>query len=300
MLLQDSLERKKRRDEQTDGTVQIKDSAGPTPEGAIGGDSTLDAYRNLEQTGQAEPTVVTESMRETGTAPEEMASTGGTVGESAPTRSNPAMEPDAEQADLDDLFLDYAQSTFGDVDTAAQEELMRAEQDRMMGSGLMNLRANAGEAGFGMSGAAAAMENTARADAARRLGLDIFDVRNAEEDQRRAAIEGAMGIDIEKERAARQDAILKAQIEAMNQMTDEGGGAALDMPTEDAAPGTANDEHQRNEANAQALDERYQAGDYTTVPEPPQGAQMIQTLRDGTLWIDRNGNLYVVPNQGGG
>lgn len=208
-----------------DGQTHIADSAGPTPTGAIGGQDVLDAARNRAETGQTQPTPVTESMTETGMVPGDLASTGEPTSKDATPNENPAMVPDAPETNIDDLYQQYAESTFAPVDTAAQEKLMQEQQDRLLGQNLVAGRARMGEAGFGMSGAAASLENTARADAARQLGLDVIDTRNEAERSRREAIEGAMGIDIEKQRAARQDAILQAQIEAMNRLVNgEGDG----------------------------------------------------------------------------
>lgn len=225
----------------------IAASAGEGPSGSLDGNEVLAGQRNLEDFGQASPTVVPESYGTvTGT---EIATTGDTSGsETAPTIltgeegaggggttygdvNAPNSDGTGEIApyqSLDDLFEEYARSAFDKTDTTEQERLMREEQDRLLGQGLMDARASMGEAGFGMSGAEASLENTARSDAARQLGLDIGDLRRQAEQDRRDAIEGAMGIDLAKMDAANRQAYIDAVIEAMKGLGVEDPGAGDD------------------------------------------------------------------------
>lgn len=211
------------------GAPHVAATAGTAPAGAIGGDQVLGAARNRAEMGQTAPTVVPDDYGEvTGTGIETTGDTG-TLADDATPNENPALEPgataNAEPTDLDQMFEDYARGAFGEVDTSEEEAQMQAQQDRLLGRGLMDTRARMGEAGFAAGGLDVALENTARAEAAEQLGLDISGIRDREGEQRRAAIEGAMGLDLEKQSGARQDAILKAQMDALAKLLEEGGEA---------------------------------------------------------------------------
>lgn len=129
-------------------------------------------------------------------------------------------------ATIDQMQEDYIREVLGSTaDTSDQEAQMRAESDRTLGQGLVDMRARMGEAGFGMSGAAGALEGTLRSDAARQLSGDIMDLRDREEEQRRRAIEGAFGLDIAARDAARRQAIAEANAAAIQAIL---GGAPED------------------------------------------------------------------------
>lgn len=179
---------------------------------------------------QAGP-IVTESMKDMGIVPDEIASTGGYstwTGEAGAGGGGTTYSSDAEvpaedgsggntgekdpyvgaPSDFDEAAEQFNWSLLDDalqgVDTTEEEAQMQAQQDRMMGQQLMNQRAAAGASGMGESGAMMAMEGGLRSDAARQLGLDVSQLRRHEKQQ---AIENAMkaqGIDIEKMKAADQ------------------------------------------------------------------------------------------------
>ena len=235
------------------GTPHVAATAGTAPDGAIGGDQVLSAARNRAETGQTAPTVVPEGYGEvTGTGIETTGDVGATMpgaptildggegtGGGGTTYSDDAVMPDengeggvtgemAPYQSMDDLFEQYARDSFAEVDTSEEEAQMQAQQDRLLGRGLVDTRARMGEAGFAAGGLDVALENTARAEAAEQLGLHISGIRDREGEQRRQAIEGAMGLDIEKQSSARQDAILKAQMEALAALMDQNGEAPPD------------------------------------------------------------------------
>lgn len=232
------------------GTPHVAATAGTAPDGAIGGDQVLSAARNRAETGQTAPTVVPEGYGEvTGTGIETTGDVGATMpgaptildggegtGGGGTTYSADATGLDEGGAtgeidpyrDLDQMFEDYARGVFDEVDTSEEEAQLQAQQDRLLGRGLVDTRARMGEAGFAAGGLDVALENTARREAAEQLGLNISDLRDREGEQRRAAIEGAMGLDIEKQSSARQDAILKAQMEALAALMDQNGEAPPD------------------------------------------------------------------------
>lgn len=306
-----------------DGTPHVAATAGTAPAGAIGGDQVLDAARNRAETGQTAPTPVPEGYGEvTGTGIETTGDVGATMPE-APTildggegtggggttySDDATVGAEGEEGatgemapyqSMDDLFEQYARDSFGEVDTSEEEAQMQAQQDRLLGRGLVDTRARMGEAGFAAGGLDVALENTARAEAAEQLGLDISNIRDREGEQRRGAIEGAMGIDLDKQSGARQDAILKAQMDALNRLMQEGGeaGAPRSTTVTDVTTGDdVNVEEQRGEGFAHTVDDAVAGGDMKYANSVEDDWEQVGTDVNGnTIWKAPDGQVYKVP-----
>jgi hypothetical protein len=259
MLLGSNLEesRKKRTAAAPDPDVQpvadadqphIAKSAGTTPAGAIGGGEVLQTARNMQEGGSPSPTVVTDSMRDVGTVPADIVSTGGSVGHSV-GQENPAMEPGAsgggDPSDIDALaeqfVRDQLEAAARGGDTAEQEALIRQQAEAALGAGLVDSRARAGRAGFATSGMQAALEQDARTRSQRQVGLDIIDARIAENQR---VIDNAMAAgryDLAAQAQANQDALTQAKIDAFNALVEGMGGEVTGAPDggEDGPVGAA-------------------------------------------------------------
>ena len=305
-------------------TPNVAATAGTAPDGAIGGDQVLSAARNRAETGQTAPTVVPEGYGEvTGTGIETTGDVGATMpgaptildggegtGGGGTTYSADATGLDEGGAtgeidpyrDLDQMFEDYARGVFDEVDTSEEEAQLQAQQDRLLGRGLVDTRARMGEAGFAAGGLDVALENTARREAAEQLGLNISDLRDREGEQRRQAIEGAMGLDIEKQSSARQDAILKAQMEALDALTNQNGEA----PTDRNNNGVPDDPSDFGEIKDGTTDTDSEGNKFTihnSGEPPPDDAVMMGTDANGNeMWaVPGGGDVWVVmapQNQG--
>lgn len=271
--------------------------------------------------GGGTPYVVTDSMKDMGTVPDEIASTvtgpeptiltgepgaggGGTTyssdaempDENGEGGVSGEMEGGVTSGDFDEAAADFNWSLLDQAlqgaDTSEEEAQMQAQQDRMMGQALMDQRASAGAAGFGESGAMMAMEGDTRSDAARQLGLDVSELRRTEAQR---AIENAFGaqkIDIEKMSAADQARL--NELIASFMMNDgelppegggEGGGAATPI---DAVSGALGDETTPF-GKGTGQSETATSGDpegYETQDAAGEGDTFIEnyTDPDGTTW----------------
>lgn len=139
-------------------------------------------------------------------------------------KGTPAIaDDDAFDAEVRRLLMDRLRKQ---ADTTEAEKVMREQMERELGAGLVNQRARAGRAGFGASGALAAMEGDTMRAARGELARDIVGLR-ASEDQR--ALDNALaaiGADTDKRRAGTDNAITQA-ILAMLGLEEEpaaGGG----------------------------------------------------------------------------
>ena len=225
-----------------DDEPNVAASAGPAPAGAVGGDDVLAAARNRAETGQVQATPVTESMRDLGTAPGELASTGESItdddgvtildggagtGGGGTTYGN--TDPDAggtatgeidPYKDFGSIFEDYARAALGPQDTSEEEALIRELMEQQQGMDLWNSRAAAGRSGFSSSGAQTMMEGDIRRRAAQAASGDILDLRRqAEEDAFGRAV-AAAGISLDEARFASDDAYRQAVLDAMQAVLD--------------------------------------------------------------------------------
>lgn len=113
-----------------------------------------------------------------------------------PAAPPPAAPPTTMEEDQEE----FIRSLLGDalnVDTSAQEQLIREEMDRLQGLKLRDSRARAGVSGMASSGSQIALENTLNRDAARDVSGRILDVRD---DAKQTAIHNALagiGVDID-------------------------------------------------------------------------------------------------------
>lgn len=114
-----------------------------------------------------------------------------------PPAAPPPAPPPTTMEEDQEAFI---RSLLGDalnVDTSAQEQLIREEMDRLQGMKLRDSRARAGVSGMASSGSQIALENTLNKDAARDVSGRILDVRD---DAKQTAIHNALagiGVDID-------------------------------------------------------------------------------------------------------
>lgn len=128
---------------------------------------------------------------------------------------------------IDDEIENYVRNSLaGPQDTSVAEGLAQQNQQDLLGQNLYNQRAASGAAGFGASGMQMALEGDQRRRASRDMTAQILGIRGDELD--RANRQGAVGagVDLAASQGARQDAILKAQMDALAAALGGGGGGA--------------------------------------------------------------------------
>lgn len=148
------------------------------------------------------------------------------------------------------LMADLLAGRGMDVSTAEEEALIRELMQDKVGQGLVEQRARMGRAGFGASGALAAMEGDVRRQAGQQATQETLALRRQAEQEAINNALRAVGVDVEKRAEARQqmfdEEFLSALRSAMGQEDTSGGGGG---PLEDigekglvgAAPGMAQD-----------------------------------------------------------
>lgn len=156
-----------------------------------------------------------------------------------------AMSNEAYDEQVRLLMQDLLRGEGMDVNTAEEEALIRELMQDRLGQGLVEQRARMGRAGFGSSGALAAIEGDVRRQAGQQAAQETLALRRQAEKE---AIENALrsiGVDIDKRAEARQQMfdeeylnVLRASL-GMEPPAAE-GGAGLPVPdTADLAQGAA-------------------------------------------------------------
>lgn len=133
--------------------------------------------------------------------------------EPAPTPAAPAT-----QDDIDAMIRKFVESQLanaGNVDTSAQEALIRDQMEGKLGASLVDQRARMGRAGFGAGGVTAALESDARTNASREALDQILGFRTSENqrsvDNARSAISTEQGM----RSAASDDALRRMILETL-------------------------------------------------------------------------------------
>lgn len=152
------------------------------------------------------------------------------------------------------LMADLLAGKGMDVSTAEEEALIRELMQDKVGQGLVEQRARMGRAGFGASGALAAMESDVRRQAGQQATQETLAIRRQAEQEAINNALRAVGVDVEKRAEARQqmfdEEFLSALRSAMGQEdTGGGGGGPLEAAGEkirekglvEAAPEMASD-----------------------------------------------------------
>ena len=113
------------------------------------------------------------------------------------------------------------------VDTTEAEDLIRELMQRQLGAQQVGQRASMGRAGFGSSGALAAMEGDAQQQAALGAQREILDLRRTEDQRAFDNAQDAAGTDIDYRRFGLDDEIRRAQLKALQDYLGLDAGNAL-------------------------------------------------------------------------
>lgn len=150
-----------------------------------------------------------------------------------PPPSEPPPPPEASTNEQFDenvrKLMDQLLSGQGmDVNTAEEEALIRQLMEDRLGQGLVEQRARMGRAGFGSSGALAAMEGDVRRQAAQQATQETLGLRRQAEQEAIDNALRAIGVDVSKRQEGRQSEFdqqfLDALKSAMGQETAPQGG----------------------------------------------------------------------------
>jgi hypothetical protein len=155
-------------------------------------------------------------------------------GVAAPLPEQPKLETTTEK-----MMEDFVRKMLsGQGDTSEEEALIRELGLDAQGQALVDQRASMGRAGFGSSGALAAMEGDIRRKAGQQTAGDILDLRRSEEQR---AIENALsgiGADVSLRGQATDEYIAEKAIELLG--GDQGSGNGADT-VEPGEPGSGAD-----------------------------------------------------------
>lgn len=199
-----------------------------------------------------------------------------------------------------------------DVSTAEEEALIRELMRDRLGQGLVEQRAKMGRAGFGASGALAAMEGDVRRQAGQQATQEMLALRRqAEQEAIRNALQ-AVGVDIgvrgEARKAAFDEEFLNALKASLGMDTGEGkgGGGAGGIPgfspsaVLDVANSTILNQGVETETPALAASGQGEPGMESNNPivtqSAPRGSRLIQDSADvgGKLYLGPDGLYYLV------
>lgn len=192
------------------------------------------------------------------------------------------------------------------VDTAKEEALVKELMQDRLGAGLVEQRARMGRAGFGASGALAAMEGDIRRQAGQQATQETLALRRQAEQEAIQNALNAIGVDVTKRKEARQEAFdqefLNALKSALGMETPpvEGGSpaeglagpaqAAMDLANATILHGGAGDAKDVARSGAGEDTGKY-ADNPIMVDAPPPGA--TETGNPG-LYLGKNGLYYRV------
>jgi hypothetical protein len=215
--------------------------------------------------------------------------------EPVPTPDVPVPTPDVPEIEsvpgslstTDELSEDFNRSylTGEGQDTADEEAYINQRILDQLGQQQVASRARMGRAGFGSSGALAAMEG----DQMRQANLDaegrVYDVREREQNQTFDQGMGAQQMDINQRDQAASEAHDKAVMDAINAMLNGGEAPAPAPPADDGNPLTLYDDVDARSAENQRLMELYTNAELVdSIPEgaTPTGDPELFVSADGT------------------
>jgi hypothetical protein len=150
-----------------------------------------------------------------------------------PGATRPAEQPaaPATQDDLDAMIRSFVEDRLrsaGNVDTTEQEALIRQQMEGKLGSSLVDQRARMGRAGFGASGATAALESDARTAASREALDQILGLRSSEEQRAFNNATQAISTESDMRSAASDDALRRMVLETLQAQAGlEGDGSGV-------------------------------------------------------------------------
>jgi hypothetical protein len=173
-----------------------------------------------------------------------------------------AATADAGPKSIEDLAEEHVRRYLegGQDDTAAEEALLSEQMDRRLGQGLVDQRARMGRAGFGASGALAAIEGDTRRQAALDAAERMFGVREREQAQQYDRGQGVIGTDIDLREQASKEGWRQAQADALAALL----GGETGAPAADTGAGGG---------PIDSLDRAINAGATQDVAGPPQPSE---------------------------
>lgn len=215
-------------------------------------------------------------------------------------------------AQTDDQFDEQVRKLMGDllagrgmdVSTAEEEKLIQELMQDRLGQQLVEQRARMGRAGFGASGALAAMESDAQRAAAQQATRETLAVRRQAEQEAIDNALRAIGVDVSKREQASQSEVDKIFMDALlssmgmspptgEEQTARQGGSTGEGSTSWLNTGWGGG----NSELATAGNEPYGApgsiGNPTKVSSAPEGTRLFQHRNEGDVYTDGT-NYYIV------
>lgn len=226
--------------------------------------------------------------------------TGGQVARPVGAPEEPASNEEFDRQ-IRSLMEDLVAGRGMDVSTAEEEKLIKELMQDRLGQGLVEQRARMGRAGFGASGALAAMEGDIRRQAGQQATQETLALRRqAEQEAIRNALQ-AVGVDIgvrgEARRAAFDEEFLNALRSSLG-ISDEGegaGGRPQGSPAnlgETSTPGQGRPTEDRQNPASGGGGSQFMVGSKAAVPN---NAAYSRTEAGYDIYVTPNGDEYFVP-----
>lgn len=133
------------------------------------------------------------------------------------------------------LMADLLAGKGMDVSTAEEEALIRELMQDRLGAGLVEQRARMGRAGFGASGALAAMEGDVRRQTGQQATQETLALRRQAEQEAIDNALRAIGVDVDKRREGRQASFDEEFLNALKSYMGQEEGTPATGPLDDAA-----------------------------------------------------------------
>ena len=189
------------------------------------------------------------------------------------------------------------------VDTSEEEALIRELMQDRTGQALVEQRARMGRAGFGASGALAAMEGDVRRQAAQQATQETLAMRRQAEQE---AIDNALrsiGVDVSKRREARSErfdeefmnalkSALGMETSAYDESGNRVGGSNAGLPEASGSQGAPTTDRQNPASSPTQQGSVYDLGSKAAVPS---SASYWKTEAGYDIYVDPSGNQYRVP-----
>lgn len=276
--------------------------AGPTGSGPVSFNN-VGVTGNLEdglQKGPPKQNAATTTVDPNATGPS--ASTGGHA--PAPNDSGAAYQPPPPSTD--DLINQFVQGNLGaKADTTEAEKAFQDQENAKLGAHLYDQRASLGAAGFGASGMGVALENDARARAARDVASGLTDIRRqAEQDVYNRGL-GAAGLDIQEKDAAQREADARARDQVIASLlggdgavTDPASGSPwVDTPTGAQAGSSPYD--QTGDSNRNGIDDSIDkaSSEYPGGADAFNAASQEGHTEAARYSVDNHGDFSKLPTQ---
>lgn len=146
--------------------------------------------------------------------------------------------PATSQDQIDQMIADMVRRQLeaaGKVDTSQQEALIKEQMGDQLGAALVEQRAGMGRAGFGSSGAMAALESDAQRKARQAMTEQVLGVRTSEQQRAFENAQAAIGSELDMRRAAQEQFIAEALLKMAGAETE---GADTSAASPGSGPGS--------------------------------------------------------------